>query len=182
MISLTDPAFVRAVGSLPDSGSAGTVTDSQIDASIILAMSKMIELLGQPAYVALQTWDGASPAPATVVPTTDGSVLTMLDQQYRWQQAEACFALSRLVFAMSSAAMGATGIKQTVETSKARTDFASMEEGRKDRQAWDDQAFRWLAPFLSGQAFDPNSVPIGFRNRRKTFFITSCESPDDPTF
>lgn len=183
MISLVDAGFVRSVGSFPASTAAGTVTDSQLSAAIILAVGRMMEVVGISKYAAVQGWNGtSSPTPSTIVLTmADGSTLTMADKLERFKQAEACFAIGRLPYSVSSSQTGETGIKQSVETAKARTDFASMEEGRKDRQAWDDQAFRWLAPFLAGQALDADKIPIGFRNRRKTFFITSCSSPEDPT-
>jgi hypothetical protein len=164
--TIATPSDVRLAGSLPDAGEAGSVRDDQIDSALALAQDRLVELFDDATYTSVRDYDGAD------------TILTT--KQDRFKRAEAFFALARLVMPTANAQLGATGIKQSVETAKARTDFASLEEGRKDRQAWDEAAYRLLAPYLSGQALDPTDgiTPIGFRNRRKSFFITACDSPD----
>lgn len=131
---LTDLEHVRTLGALKGASVSGVAEDQQVEAAMLLAQTRLVQL------VTLETYEETRDA--------DLNVAANATKFEAFKQAEAYFSIARLPLVLTNAQMSATGMQKSIVTGQQEKKFASLEEGQGILQAWEREGVIALAPYL----------------------------------
>ena len=143
MLTLADIATVRDRGALDAPPVAGAITDAQVDAALMLAASRMKEIVGYAGYLAIaDITDGD----VTIDPNGEG--WTNGDKKQDFVSAESYLALARLAKVSQLGKLTATGTPMTSQIGREVKTFAPEAETVDTGMAWEAEAHRILAQYI----------------------------------
>lgn len=152
-LTLADIATVRDRGALDAPPVAGAITDAQIDAAILLAASRMRDIVGYGTYLDV---DDITDGDVTVDP--DGQGWTLGNKKQDFITAESYLALARLTKISQLAKMTASGTPMTSQIGREVKTFAPQQETVDTGMAWETEAYRVLKPYI-GDILAPAADP-----------------------
>lgn len=155
---VSDVRAAQALGSPSDQTAAAT--DDQLNAALRLGAFRMREITGD-LYDEVYGYNGL----------VEWKRKRLQDFTF----AESCFALGALPQVLAGAQKSKTGVKRSSKIGDATTEFASADDGQNERQVWEADGYRALAPYLTTKITGDSGKTIGARNKRSTFSISATD-------
>jgi hypothetical protein len=140
MTPIATATHVRTAGGLL-SESSGGATDTQINASLVIAQRHMKNLLTKVVYLAVSAFDNSS---------TDEEK----EKKEACIQAEARFAIAYLPLILTNTQLQQTGFKSEAEIGRARTKFGNPDENDIISDFWISEAMLLLSPYQDKSYYD----------------------------
>lgn len=162
-LTLADIATVRDRGALDAPPVAGAITDAQVNAALMLAASRMVDIVGYASYVAIVAiTDGDTTLDPNGLGWTNGQ------KKQDFVSAESYLALARLAKVSQLGKMTASGTPMTSQIGREVKTFAPEIETTDTGLAWEKEAYRILAQYIQVTLLPPADPTTGLMDRVTT--------------
>jgi hypothetical protein len=131
--------------------SAGGATDSQINTAIEIASKYLSGIVSRQEYNRILAVDGSSSYEDQ-------------EQQRDFTNAEKRFAVAFLPRILTNTQLQATGYKLESTIGKATTKFANTTDINVIADFWNEQAMKYLAPYVTHSFFDDDDEEFGWES------------------